>query len=382
MTRHETHIRTLAVAAFMVVSLAAHIAHAHKPSDSYLTLTVSVEKVSVRWDIALRDLNNVVDLDRDGDGAVTWGELNARRSDVADFALAKLRIGADERACSFGPSDLQVTRHSDGTYAVLLFVATCPFEPRVLDVAYELFFDVDPQHHGIVRINDAAGTRVAIFTAKDRRQRFERTEPRRGHQLASAIALGVAHIFAGIDHLLFLIALLLPAVLQRGRHGAWEPSPRLRPVLTDVLKIVTSFTLAHSITLSLSALDVIRLPSRLVESGIAASVVLAAVNNLVPILDEDRWMAAFALGLLHGFGFSATLMDLGVPRQNLVTTLFGFNVGVEIGQMCVVAAFLPLAYLARRTRWYRKGALVGGSVAIAAIASVWLAERAFSVRVF
>jgi hypothetical protein len=157
--------------------------------------------------------------------------------------------------------------------------------------------------------------------------------------------------------------------------------PRLRPALADVLKIVTAFTLAHSITLTLSALEVLRLPSRLVESGIAASVVVAALNNVYPLLAEDRWAAAFALGLLHGFGFSATLMDLGLPRQNLALTLFGFNVGVEIGQMCVVAAFVPLAYVARRTWFYRRLGLVGGSLAIAGVAGLWLVERAFAVTI-
>jgi hypothetical protein len=147
-----------------------------------------------------------------------------------------------------------------------------------------------------------------------------------------------------------------------------------------VLKIVTAFTAAHSITLSLSALGVLRLPSRFVESGIAASVVIAALNNVVPILEEDRWAAAFALGLLHGFGFSATLMDLGLPRQNLAVTLFGFNVGVEIGQLCVVAAFLPLAFALRKTVAYRRVALVGGSIAIGAIASLWFVERAFALK--
>jgi len=153
-------------------------------------------------------------------------------------------------------------------------------------------------------------------------------------------------------------------------------------VITDVLKIVTAFTVAHSITLSLSALDVLRLPSRFVEASIAASVVVAALNNIVRVLEEDRWTAAFAFGLLHGFGFSATLMDLGLPRDNLVLTLFGFNVGVEIGQMCVVAAFLPLAYFARKTVFYRRIGLVAGSVVIAALASVWFIERAFVVKIF
>jgi hypothetical protein len=156
----------------------------------------------------------------------------------------------------------------------------------------------------------------------------------------------------------------------------------LRPALVDVLKIVTAFTLAHSITLTLSTLQVLQLPSRLVESGIAASVVLVAINNVFPVLAEDRWAAAFALGLLHGFGFSATLMDLGLPRQNLALTLFGFNAGVEIGQMCVVVAFVPLAYFARRTWFYRRVGLVGGSLVIAGIAGVWLVQRAFAVKIY
>jgi hypothetical protein len=374
----------LGLLAFAFVALGARPAQAHKPSDSYLTLTVAGARIGVRWDIALRDLDNVMALDRDANGAITWGELRARRDDVTGLARERLAIRADDGApCPLQATELEVADHSDGAYAVLRFDATCPSEPRALDVDYELFFDVDPQHHGIARIDDGAGTRTAIFTFADRRQRFERSTLGRAHQLGAAIKLGIGHIFSGIDHLLFLIALLLPSVLVRkGRHRAWEPVDRLRPALTDVLKIVTAFTVAHSITLSLSALGVLRLPSRFVESGIAASVVLAAINNVVPVLEEDRWTAAFALGLLHGFGFSATLMDLGLPRQNLVVTLFGFNVGVEIGQMCVVAAFLPLAYLVRETVAYRRVALLGGSVVIAGVATVWLVERAFALKVF
>ena len=391
----------LALIAAATVVLLPSRAYAHKPSDSYLTLSVSGARITGRWDIALRDLDHAIGVDRDEDGAVTWGELRAARDPVATYALDHLALSTDGAPCPTTLRDLRVASHSDGSYAVLDFDATCPAEARVLTVDYELLFDLDPQHHGILRLDDGAGTRAAIFTVRDRRQSFERSTPAPLHQLGSAIALGVSHIFSGIDHLLFLVALLLPSVLVRARlptEGSepsavgrrptwrngegWEPVPRLRPALVDVLKIVTSFTLAHSITLSLSALEVLRLPSRLVESGIAASVVIAALNNVVPILEDDRWAAAFALGLLHGFGFSATLMDLGLPRQNLVLTLFGFNVGVELGQMCVVGAFLPLAYLARRTWLYRRVGLVGGSVVIACVATVWLVERAFAVRIF
>jgi HupE / UreJ protein len=373
----------LSVASAALVLLFAAPARAHKPSDSYLTLTVSGARVAVRWDIALRDLDNVLALDRDANGAITWGELRARRDDVVALARDRLAIRSGDRICPPTAPELFVANHSDGAYAVLRFDAVCRDQALDLDVDYELFFDVDPQHHGIARVDDGAGTRTAIFTAADRHQRFTRTTLGRGHQLGAAVRLGIAHIFSGIDHLLFLIALLLPSVLvRRDVPPGWAPVVRLRPALADVLKIVTAFTVAHSITLSLSALGVLRLPSRFVESGIAASVVLAAVNNVVPILEEDRWSAAFALGLLHGFGFSATLMDLGLPRQNLVTTLFGFNIGVEIGQMCVVAAFLPVAYVVRKTAAYRRVALFGGSVAIAGVAAVWLVERAFAVRLF
>jgi hypothetical protein len=397
-------VRPLPVFLFILLSLffASRTAFAHKPSDSYLTLTVEgggdgtkPVRIAGRWDIAIRDLNNVLGLDRDGSGTVTWGELRARQSDIQELALRRLSLRADGAACVENMGDMRVASHSDGAYAVLAFTAICGLHFSELGVDYSLFFDVDPQHHGIVRIDDGAGTRTAIFTATERSQRFERSTLGKGRQLWAAVRLGITHIFSGIDHLLFLIALLLPSVLVRhGRHvrasaaawstvgGGWQPVQSLRPALLDVLKIVTSFTLAHSITLSLSALQVLQLPSRFVESGIAASVIVAALNNVYPILEEDRWTAAFALGLLHGFGFSATLMDLGLPRQNLVLTLFGFNVGVEIGQMCVVAIFLPLAFLARRTLAYRRAGLVGGSMAIATVASVWLVERAFAVRIF
>jgi hypothetical protein len=402
----DRHLRAfVALATLATAILATAPAHAHKPSNSYLTLSVVGARIEGRWDIALRDLDHGMGLDGDGNGSITWRELHSRQDDVAAYALGRLVLMSDGVPCGTRFRDLRVASHSDGGYAVIGFDASCAVEPRVLGMDYELFFDVDRQHRGIVRIDDAGGTRTAIFSAGDRSQRFDRAILAPSRQLGSAVKLGVEHIFSGIDHLFFLVALLLPAVLVRmpersegaddnlgivrmpersGRHvrGQWEPVSSLRPAMVGVLKIVTSFTAAHSITLSLSALDVLHLPSRLVESGIAASVVIAALDNVVPVLDDDRWTAAFALGLLHGFGFSATLADLGLPRQNLLLTLFGFNMGVEVGQIAVVAVLLPALYLARRTWAYRRAGLVGGSVVIACIAGVWLVERAFAVRVF
>ncbi len=146
-----------------------------------------------------------------------------------------------------------------------------------------------------------------------------------------------------------------------------------------MLKVVTAFTLAHSLTLTLASLELVTLPSRWVESAIAASVAVAALNNLVPLFRGRRPLAAFAFGLLHGFGFAGVLADLGLPQSSLVLSLFGFNVGVELGQLAIVAVFLPLAFLTRRTAFYR-GLMTGGSALIVIIGALWFVERAFDLQ--
>ncbi len=367
---------------FVAAVFASTSAFAHKPSDSYLTLEVSDGTMDGRWDIALRDLDYAVGLDEDGNGAVTWGELRARARAVDAYASARLAVRADGAPCAYVAKDHLVVEHSDGAYVVLRFGLACArgAAPTSIDVEYQLFFDVDPQHRGLLRVEGAGETRALTFSADRRTQHLDVHIPARSSQFAGIVGVGIHHIWEGYDHLLFLLALLLPAVLRRDGER-WQPVARFRPALWDVLRIVTAFTVAHSITLSLAALDVVRLPSRFTESAIAASVVVVALNNVFPLMRENRWLAAFALGLLHGFGFSATLIDLGLPRSSLLPTLFGFNLGVEIGQLSVVLAFLPVAFLVRKTTLYRRGALVGGSIAIAALAAIWLLERALAIRI-
>jgi hypothetical protein len=125
---------------------------------------------------------------------------------------------------------------------------------------------------------------------------------------------------------------------------------------------------------------VVSLPSRWVESAIAASVAVAALNNLFPLFQGRRWIAAFGFGLIHGFGFASVLGDLGLPRSSLLLALVGFNVGVELGQIAIVAAFLPLAYTLRQTWLYRRLVFAGGSTAVLAIAALWLVERMFDLK--
>lgn len=354
-------------------------AHAHKPSDSYLALSVQGTMVQGQWDIALRDLDFAIGLDADANGDITWGEVKARHRDIAAYAMARLAISADSAACPAEVTKHLIDNHSDGAYAVLRFTAQCPHAPEDLQVIYRLFFDVDPQHKRLLRLETGGAARTAIFSPEAAGQTFKLSQPRLWQQFLDYFVMGVEHIWKGYDHILFLLSLLLPSVVVRGKKQ-WLPAIGFRAAFLDVLKIVTAFTVAHSITLSLATLQVVSLPARISESAIAMSVVLAALNNLFPIAGGKRWLVAFGFGLIHGFGFANVLADLGLPRNILALALVGFNLGVEAGQITVVAIFLPLAYLMRTTWFYRNLVLVGGSSGIAAVAVAWFVERAFDLR--
>jgi hypothetical protein len=389
-------------------------AQAHRPSDSYLLLTQTDAQGALAgaWDIALRDLDHALRLD-DGDGALTWREVAGRERDCERYALSRLRIASAAGTCAIRAAPLQIVQRSDGAYARLSLAVACP-GPGALRLSHRLLAELDPDHRALVRLGGADAA-LHVVSAAQGAVRLPASpsvsRPAFGASLVETLraflARGLEHIFAGLDHVLFLLVLLLPTVLRHqsalsnvgvdvnvsvsvdvdvdDRHttqrqrppppGSWRAAAGIRPVLIDVVKIVTAFTLAHSLTLSLAALDAVSVSADVIEPAIAASVALAALNNLVPAFEADRWALAFALGLLHGFGFSSALSDAGLTGLALLPALFGFNLGVELGQLAIVALFVPLAFAARKTSGYRSFALFGGSLAVLAISLFWLFER-------
>ncbi|MFA4969804.1 MAG: HupE/UreJ family protein [Sulfuritalea sp.] len=351
---------------------------AHKASDSYLVLDVKGSEVSGQWDIALRDIDFALGLDRDGSGEITWGELRARHADIAAWALGRLSLQRGG-ACTLQVADHLVDSHTDGAYAVLQLAGNCPAASGDLTLHYRLLFELDALHRGLLRLSLDGRPQTAVFSPQRAEQVLVAGEASRLAQFGQYLVEGIWHIWIGFDHILFLLSLLLPAVLVH-EAGRWRGVARFGEALREVLWVVTAFTIAHSITLSLAALGLVSLPSRLVESAIAASVVLAAANNLKPLVEHRRWMVAFGFGLIHGFGFASVLTELGLPQETLVLSLLGFNLGVETGQLAIVAVFLPLAYYLRATGFYRRAVFAGGSLITLAIAMIWLVERAFDLK--
>lgn len=372
-------IRRLLALLAAAALLWAPAAFAHKASDSYLNLAVDGARIEGRWDIALRDLELAVGIDADGDGQLTWDEVRARHGAIEAYALSRLKLSSGGAGCPLQVTRQLVDSHTDGTYTVLMLRGACTGTVETLMVGYTLLAELDPQHRGLLALKHAGVTTSAILGPDNARPQLRLAEPGHWRQFADYLKQGVWHIWIGFDHILFLLSLLLPAVLLY-RDRQWVGREGFRSAGMDVVRVVTAFTLAHSLTLSLAALGVLALPSRLVESAIAASVIVAALNNLRPLYQRGRVLFAFGFGLLHGFGFASVLAELGLPREALLLSLVGFNVGVELGQLAIVAVFLPLAWWLRNGLFYRRVVMLGGSAVIALVAAVWLMERALDLQ--
>jgi hypothetical protein len=356
----------------------------------------------------------------------------AKRETVLGNIAAYLTLSqGGGRQCSLAGRELEVDARA--VSARLRF--RCPRRAELVELRYDLLFDDDPLHRAFVAAR--AGREPVVRAVLDSTHRSFRLAQRVSpwQNAASFLALGVQHIFTGYDHVLFLIALMLVAPLRAcasdSRGSAASPRaplaaggrPSPRAGLRHLLAVVTAFTVAHSVTLALSALELLALPPRVVEPAIALTIIYVAVENALARAPRWRWLLTFGFGLVHGFGFAHVLREVGLPQVGLLRSLAAFNLGVELGQLAVVALLFPaIAILARervrpahfaalaalvglfftllavagvKTSWqgpvagalllaaaatvrrhgYRRVVLRGGSALCAALALLWLVER-------
>lgn len=353
---------------------------AHKPSDSYLTLNSASDshRIEGQWDIALRDLALVTELDSNNDLNITWAELRQSRAQLQSNVLPMLTLQAINEestyACPLTLTTIEVDNHSDGRYAVVSFTADCAQPPQQLLVDYQFLFSIDPSHHGLLKLLHNDDTLSTTFSDNLRRQELNTSSESLWTAFKSFVGQGIHHILIGYDHILFLLTLLFPAVLV-WQQGRWLPTDSMAGALMHTLGIVTAFTVAHSLTLALATFGWITLPSWLVESAIAATVAFGATTNLMPRLFPKRWLMALIFGLIHGLGFASVLADLGLTGSGILWPLLGFNIGVELGQMAIVLIFIPIAFTLRRSLFYQRVIVQAGSVMVIFLACFWLAER-------
>ena len=218
---------------------------------------------------------------------------------------------------------------------------------------------------------------VAVIRDGERSVRIDRREGNWWRGFASVFRLGMQHIAEGTDHLLFLLALLLPAPLLL-RNGTWAGPVSVRLCLLRIGAVVTAFTVGHSVTLAVGALNVVHVPSRAVEVLIAVSILVSAAHALRPLFPGREAVIAGCFGLVHGMAFAGTLAELGLGRWDRVASILGFNLGIEAMQLVVVAVALPPLILLSRTRLYPSIRIIGALFA-GCVAAAWVAQRAWNL---
>ena len=376
----------IVVSSFLGLSVQAQ---AHSTGESYVYLNVTDNSLSGRFEIPFKEIDKAIPLDRDDDGTITEDEFTANAESIYDYLQPRLIFYDGDRSHPVEILDHQFLDVGFDVFAQVQFeVPSLAEPPETLEADYRFLFDgIDRNHRGLLIIESNTRAGIAeneaqhslIFSDEKRRQSFEVDGVSDWVIFVRFVGEGIYHIVPiGYDHILFLLSLLFASVMVV-RSGKWTPAPSFREPFWFVVKVVSLFTVAHTITLTLAALGIIRLPVVLVEAVIALSIAIAAVNNLYPFIANRTWSIVFFLGLFHGFGFANVLDPLGAQGHSLLAALSGFNIGVEIGQLIVVLAAFPALFLIRRLPVYRPLVLQAGSVALIAIAGFWFFERTFDV---
>jgi hypothetical protein len=347
----------------VLLACAALPAEAHQQSVSVGEVAVRGERVSARLRFAGADLAALLRLEQDPGGAYTQRGLDAVLPALLHLTLDEYAVSTPDGPCRREPGGRADVEGGDGI---------------VVEGSWACASDIESVHVrvGFVEVLPAGHTHLAKVSFPDGHvsQRVVQADSpafevgQRASFWSAAgrfLRLGIEHIFTGYDHIAFLIGLLLLG-------GSFK----------ELVQIVTAFTVAHSITLALATLAVVTPTPRLIEPLIAASIVYVAAENLWALRRgtrasalRHRWMLTFAFGLVHGFGFASVLRELHLPRSGLAAALVTFNLGVEVGQVCIVALAVPLLAALRRTRWFEPLGVRLCSLAVGCLGVTWLVQR-------
>lgn len=375
------------VIAGLALLAAPNAVKAHTSGETYVWINVEESRISGRVEINVNDLRDKLNIEIPEAGPERLTEITAHKEEILNYVRQHYGLRTNETVIPIEYTTVEfLDTGAEGAYAQFLYTTPEGRVPDLLEVTNSLFVKDDLIHRSLVCVekNEKSGQEfdsqfvAMVFGAHNPIQQLDLNNIELLLRPRDFIWQGVLHIWIGTDHILFIITLLLPAVLIY-QETMWSPVPDFKSAFWNIIRIVTIFTVAHSITLSLAALGLVKLPSWIVESVIALSIVLVAINTITPKFRDKAWLVIFGFGLFHGMGFASVMSDLPFRMMNLVKVLIGFNLGVELGQLAIVAAVFPIIFLLRKSQIYVPLILRGGSAVIALVAMFWFVERAFAL---
>ncbi|BFP39392.1 HupE/UreJ family protein [Flavobacteriaceae bacterium GF1] len=395
----KKYVPQLLFVLFLLIPIAVS---SHEPNQSFIYVRVYEQTgIDGRFELNVNQLNSVLNLNLDKHPSPE--DIRPFEKQIQEYILRNTAFSSIHGAHAIlFTGEITMLKIGYGSYVQLYFhLENSEVLPEEIEVTHGVFIEENRGHRNFLTMeyNWKAGliNNEAVFaldfTEGNTTKTWDLSDRSTWNGFMAMIKQGVWHIWIGLDHILFLVALILPSVVRRKQREkqhpesqskakfdiwGWVPVDNFKSAFWYIIKIVTFFTIAHTITLSLASLQIIVLPSRIVETVIAFSIGLAAFHNIRPIFKGRDWVIAFIFGLFHGFGFASVLGDLGFNGEHLVLSLLGFNIGVEIGQVVIIAAIFPFLFLIRKRKLYPKF-LVFMSVLLILMSLNWILERGFEI---
>lgn len=356
-----------------------NLAMAHQTGNSYLTVSEADGRLQLEIDFIVRDLGNLLQVPgQPNEQPPAPDKLLSLQSPISAAIQKSLTIEVDEQAIPLEFLTQSVVLHNDGLYVRQRFSGSAlPLDAKFIVVRYEFFTQNDKLGRAFFKLVMRNDEMSSVFDQTSAIQRFALGETKRWSTIGLFTKEGAKHIWEGTDHLLFLLTLLLPGLMLTIRKPDLngELAAYNRDAEKFAFKVITAFTLSHSITLAFSVFGWVSLPDKLIESLIALSIMISAVLNLQNRFHISHWKMAFLFGLIHGMGFANGLKELGLSSMYFLETLFAFNLGVELGQLsAVIVVSVPVLLLARKAE-SKQLVLQYGSIGVLLTSIVWLAQR-------
>ncbi|GAB1623851.1 HupE/UreJ family protein [Agarivorans albus] len=367
---------------FFLLITTSITSYAHNLGEGgHLVVTLDEKgHAELQFDLTTGELNKRFNLDENSDGKLSVEEeRNYPANAISQYISNNLSVRFDGKSCEYTISNHKFVIHGSGNYLRFLLEHQCPTIEQSISASYHLLFENDEDHSGSMHLTQGDAMTQVRFFSDQREQSISLEKISITQTIKEFLLEGIWHIWIGLDHILFLVCLILPAVLFIS-NKQWHAKESFKEVTLETLKIVTAFTVAHSITLISAVLGWVSLPpARITESIIALSVIVVALNCLFPRVNKQLTLITFIFGLIHGFGFANVLLELSLPKTATYVALIAFNVGVEVGQLIIVAVLLPLLFYCREFKFYQTFILRGGSSLVGIVALIWLAERASGI---